>query len=87
MVGLRVFDIGALIVWLIWFFRLRDDDDDAGGGVAEVQSSSWCDERQANSFESPCAKAGAQVGTVIAMMLPFSTGSERRSANVAVVPK
>lgn len=32
MVGLRVFDIGALIVWLVWFFRLRDDDDDAGGG-------------------------------------------------------
>jgi hypothetical protein len=29
MVGLRVFDIGALIVWLIWFFRLRDDDDDS----------------------------------------------------------
>jgi hypothetical protein len=35
MVGLRVFDVGALIVWLIWFFRLRDDDDDGddfGGG-------------------------------------------------------
>ena len=29
MVGLRVFDIGALIVWLVWFFRLRDDDDDS----------------------------------------------------------
>src|SRR3954462_6308871 len=29
MVGLRVFDIGALIVWLVWFFRLRDDDDGA----------------------------------------------------------
>jgi hypothetical protein len=28
MVGLRVFDIGALIVWLVWFFRLRDDGDD-----------------------------------------------------------
>ncbi|HEX4692568.1 MAG TPA: hypothetical protein VH276_17850 [Solirubrobacteraceae bacterium] len=28
MVGLRVFDIGALIVWLVWFFRLREDDDD-----------------------------------------------------------
>jgi hypothetical protein len=27
MVGLRVFDIGALILWLVWFFRLRDDDD------------------------------------------------------------
>ena len=32
MVGLRVFDIGALIVWLIWFFRLRDDDDDGDDG-------------------------------------------------------
>ena len=35
MVGLRVFDVGALIVWLVWFFRLRDDDDDpddSGGG-------------------------------------------------------
>jgi hypothetical protein len=30
MVGLRVFDVGALVVWLIWFFRLRDDDDDDG---------------------------------------------------------
>jgi len=30
MVGLRVFDVGALIVWLVWFFRLRDDDDDHG---------------------------------------------------------
>ena len=28
MVGLRVFDLGALVVWLVWFFRLRDDDDD-----------------------------------------------------------
>jgi hypothetical protein len=39
MVGLRVFDIGALVVWLVWFFRLRDDDDDSddfrgGGGNA-----------------------------------------------------
>ena len=34
MVGLRVFDIGALIVWLVWFFRQRDDEDDEddGGG-------------------------------------------------------
>jgi hypothetical protein len=29
MVGLRVFDVGALIVWLVWFFRLREDDDDS----------------------------------------------------------
>ncbi len=28
-VGLRVFDVGALIIWLVWFFKLREDDDDA----------------------------------------------------------
>jgi hypothetical protein len=36
MVGFRVFDVGLLILWLIWFFRLRDDGDeppdDGGGG-------------------------------------------------------
>jgi hypothetical protein len=36
MVGFRVFDVGLLVVWLVWFFRLRDDDDepsdDEGGG-------------------------------------------------------
>jgi hypothetical protein len=31
MVGFRVFDVGLLIVWLVWFFRLRDDDDDSRG--------------------------------------------------------
>jgi hypothetical protein len=31
MVGFRVFDVGLLVVWLIWFFRLRDDGDDSPG--------------------------------------------------------
>jgi hypothetical protein len=31
MVGFRVFDVGLLVVWLIWFFRLRDDGDDPPG--------------------------------------------------------
>jgi hypothetical protein len=39
MVGFRIFDVGLLIVWLIWFFRLRDDGDDSpgddGGGGGE----------------------------------------------------
>jgi hypothetical protein len=40
MVGFRVFDVGLLIVWLVWFFRLRDDDDSSdddgpGGGGPE----------------------------------------------------
>ena len=26
--GFRVFYVGLLIVWLVWFFRLRDDDED-----------------------------------------------------------
>jgi len=38
MVGFRVFDLGLLVLWLVWFFRLRDDgdeppeDDDDGPG-------------------------------------------------------
>jgi len=39
MVGFRVFDVGLLIAWMVWFFRLRDDgddlppeDEDGGGG-------------------------------------------------------
>jgi hypothetical protein len=34
MVGLRVFDVGGLIIWLVWFFKLRDtgpDEPDDGG--------------------------------------------------------
>ena len=31
MIGFRVFDVGLLVVWLIWFFRLRDDGDDPSG--------------------------------------------------------
>lgn len=32
MIGFRVLDVGLLVAWLIWFFRLRDDDDSDGGG-------------------------------------------------------
>lgn len=33
MVGFRVFDVGLLVLWLVWFFRLREDDDkDDDGG-------------------------------------------------------
>ena len=38
MVGFRVFDVGLLILWLVWFFRLREDgsdsppEEDEGGG-------------------------------------------------------
>jgi hypothetical protein len=40
MVGFRVFDVGLLLVWIIWFVRLRDDDGDppeeGGGGGGET---------------------------------------------------
>ncbi|SEH13784.1 hypothetical protein [Thermoleophilum album] len=38
LVGFRIFDVGLLILWLIWFFRRRNDDEpgsegsDGGGG-------------------------------------------------------
>ena len=39
MVGFRVFDVGLLIVWLVWFFKMRDDGEDPpgeeGGGGGE----------------------------------------------------
>jgi len=46
MVGFRVFDVGLLIIWLIWFFRLRDDEGelpeegggDGGGGSPKPKS-------------------------------------------------
>lgn len=28
LVGMRVFDLGGLIVWLVWFFRQDDSRDD-----------------------------------------------------------
>src|SRR3954453_4763764 len=31
LVGFRVFDLGALVAWLVWFYRLRDDPDEGGG--------------------------------------------------------
>lgn len=36
--GLRVFYVGLLVVWLVWFFRLRNDGEDPpdeGGGGGE----------------------------------------------------
>jgi hypothetical protein len=40
MVGFRVFDVGLLLVWLVWFLRLRDDGEDppeeGGGGGGET---------------------------------------------------
>lgn len=44
MVGLRVLDVGGLLVWLVWFSRLRDPDDeidDDGPGGEPEPPSQW----------------------------------------------
>lgn len=30
LVGMRVIDLGGMIVWLVWFYRRREDEDDWG---------------------------------------------------------
>ena len=32
LVGFRVIDLGALIVWMVWFYRQCDKDDDESSG-------------------------------------------------------
>ena len=54
MVGLRVFDVGALVVWLVWFFRLRDDDDDDGDDFRRGKD----DDREP---EEPCGPGGLKL--------------------------
>jgi hypothetical protein len=60
MVGFRVFDVGLLVVWLIWFFRLRDDGDDSqgedgGGGGGNPRPSG--DGPGGNGFRLPLGPA------------------------------
>lgn len=59
MVGFRVLDVGALVVWLVWFTRLRDSEpvpaapEDDGGGEEFVRRWSW-----SRPPEPPPAPAG-----------------------------
>ena len=54
MVGLRVFDVGALVVWLVWFFRLRDDDDDDGDDFRRGKDGG-------SEPEEPCGPGGLKL--------------------------
>ena len=54
MVGLRVFDVGALVVWLVWFFRLRDDDDDDGDDFRRGKGDG-------HEPEEPCGPGGLKL--------------------------
>jgi hypothetical protein len=63
MVGFRIFDVGLLIVWLIWFFRLRDDDDDSrgddGGGGGGPEPRPDGDGPKGGGIRLPAGRWGA----------------------------
>ena len=64
MVGFRVFDVGLLIVWLIWFFRLRDDEDDSrgddgGGGGGPPEPRPGGDGPKGGGIRLPTGRWGA----------------------------
>ena len=79
MVGFRVFDVGLLIVWLVWFFRLRDDgsdsppedDEGGGGGGPERTPGRGLGRRLASNCPAvPCPKAATERGTVTGRRAP-----------------
>src|SRR3954464_12620138 len=79
MVGLRVFDIGALVVWLVWFFRLRDDDDDDGDDFRRGKD----DGREP---EEPCGPGGLKLPLPDAQ--PWqSRAPDRRAAGATAPPR
>ena len=86
----RVFDVGLLVVWLIWFFRLRDDDDDSrgddgGGGegpgprpgrTARAAAASSCRWARGASAVAGCATTRA--GRVRSAARPRAAGAGAR---------
>ncbi|MFL5827077.1 MAG: hypothetical protein ACJ76V_11195 [Thermoleophilaceae bacterium] len=69
MVGFRVFDVGLLVLWLVWFFRLREDedsDDDGGNGGGGPQP------------ERPSGPGGGGLSLPLGR---FSPGSRRRDGH------
>ncbi|HEX8856717.1 MAG TPA: hypothetical protein VF752_14060 [Thermoleophilaceae bacterium] len=69
MVGFRVFDVGLLVLWLVWFFRLREDedsDDDGGNGGGGPQP------------ERPTGPGGGGLSLPLGR---FSPGARRRDGH------
>jgi hypothetical protein len=82
MVGFRVFDVGLLIVWLIWFFRLRDDDDDDskgddGGGGEGPDPRPGKDGPGGDGIRLPLGRWGLGGGGVAAATAPTTVPPTR----------
>ena len=61
MVGFRVFDLGLLVLWLVWFFRLRDDGEDppedgGGGGGGPGQGPNESGPRDGGGMRLPLGR-------------------------------
>ena len=84
MVGFRVFDVGLLVVWLIWFFRLRDDDDesqgDDGGGGEGPGSAAGQGRARAETASGCRSAAGASATAATAPTAGPPRPSRRRGA-------
>ena len=66
-VGFRIFDVGLLVLWLVWYFRLREDDTDAGDDGGD-------DNGGGPPVHPPDPSGGGGLGLV----LPGSLRAERR---------
>jgi hypothetical protein len=75
-VGFRIFDVGLLVIWLVWFLRQRDDDagpnddgrDDDGGGPP---------------VHPPDPSGGGGLG----LLLPGTLHADRRLRDHSLAPK
>jgi hypothetical protein len=62
LVGMRVFDLGGMVIWLVWFFRQKDEPDDdwwdEGGGGGGDPPSSPSDGPRGPGLDLPLPDAG-----------------------------
>ena len=75
-VGFRIFDVGLLVVWLVWFFRLRDDDADAGDEGGDD-----------NGGGPPVKPPEPRDGGGLGLFLPGSLQAERRVRDHTRTPR
>lgn len=74
-VGFRIFDVGLLVIWLVWFLRLRDDDagpSDEGG-----------DDGGGPPVHPPDPSGGGGLG----LLVPGTLRAERRLRDHSRAPK
>ena len=82
MVGLRVVDLGALIAWMIWFYKQCDKDDDDSGGD-DFRRPGDPDDRD---DEPPAPSSGGGLDIPLPDAAPWPT-RRRDHGDVAPLPR